>query len=114
MKPAQNVPTGPLLGSPTNSPTDIDLEKVEASQVLPFLYLGNERDAADMNRLAKLKVTHVLNVTSHSPCHYEKEGILYKRLPASDSGQQNLAQYFKEAFEFIGMLCIVYILSFNI
>ncbi|GAU97894.1 hypothetical protein RvY_09117 [Ramazzottius varieornatus] len=101
MKPAQNVPTGPLLGSPTNSPTDIDLEKVEASQVLPFLYLGNERDAADMNRLASLKVTHVLNVTSHSPCHYEKEGIRYKRLPASDSGQQNLAQYFKEAFEFI-------------
>ncbi|OQV12216.1 putative Dual specificity protein phosphatase 10 [Hypsibius exemplaris] len=93
---------GPRLRSPASSPTtEVDLERVEASQVLPYLYLGNERDAGDIKRLSDLKVKYILNVTSHSPLHFEKEGLRYKRIPASDSGQQNLMQYFQEAFDFI-------------
>lgn len=64
--------------------------------------LGNERDAANLQRLKDLDITYVLNVTSHLPQHFENHGIKYKRIPASDSGQQNLRQYFEEAGSFIG------------
>ena len=63
---------------------------------------GNERDAANKDRLKELGITHILNVTAHLPLHFESDGIIYKRLPASDSGSQNLKQYFDEAIEFIG------------
>ncbi|XP_074654270.1 dual specificity protein phosphatase 10-like isoform X2 [Tubulanus polymorphus] len=96
--PRQNCST---LYSPTSSANEPDIETAKASPVLPFLYLGNERDAANKNLLDDLKITYVLNVTSHIPGHFENQGITYKRLPATDSGQQNLKQYFEEAFSFI-------------
>ncbi|XP_014680430.1 PREDICTED: dual specificity protein phosphatase 10-like [Priapulus caudatus] len=81
---------------------DADIENHPASELLPHLILGNERDAADLERLRTLRVSHVLNVTSHVPFHHEQRGIAYRRLPASDSTEQNLRQYFDEAFSFIG------------
>jgi dual specificity MAP kinase phosphatase len=70
--------------------------------VLPFLYLGNGRDAADLQLLRALGATRVLNVTSQLPGYHEERGITYRQIPASDSGHQNLKQYFEEAFDFIG------------
>lgn len=67
------------------------------------VYPGNERDAANLQRLQDLNITYVLNTTSHIPKYFENQGIHYKRLPASDSGCQNLKQYFEEAAAFIGM-----------
>lgn len=78
-----------------------DVDSQPASRVLPFLYLGNQHDAADLSCLRTLGVTRVLNVTSHLPGYHEACGITYKQLPASDSGHQNLKQYFEEAFDFI-------------
>lgn len=78
---------------------DIDTHPV--SRLLPFLYLGNSRDAADLARLLHLGTTWVLNVTAQLPGYHEQRGITYKQIPASDSGQQNLKQYFEEAFQFI-------------
>lgn len=89
------------LYSPTTPIIEPAIETATASQILPFLYLGNERDAANLQRLNDLGITYVLNVTSHIPLHFEKNGIKYKRIPASDSGQQNLRQYFEEAGVFI-------------
>ncbi|XP_045170245.1 dual specificity protein phosphatase 10-like [Mercenaria mercenaria] len=89
------------LYSPTTPIIEPAIETATASQILPFLYLGNERDAANLQRLNDLGVTYVLNVTSHIPLHFENHGIKYKRIPASDSGQQNLRQYFEEAGLFI-------------
>lgn len=66
------------------------------------IFLGNERDAANRETLRDLGVTHVLNATSHLPLHFLDDGITYKRLPASDSANQNLKQYFNDAFQFIG------------
>ncbi|CAG5136200.1 unnamed protein product [Candidula unifasciata] len=91
----------PLLYSPTNGVQEPEIEAATASQVLPFLYLGNERDAMDLSRLKSLNISYVLNVTSHVPQYYDEQGINYKRIPASDSGQQNLKQYFEEAIEYI-------------
>lgn len=96
----QDVPDRPLC-SPTNDTMEPEIETATASQVLPFLYLGNERDAAELERLRRHNITYVLNVTAHVPQYWHAHGIRYKRIPASDSAQQNLKQYFEEAIEYI-------------
>ncbi|KAK0090609.1 hypothetical protein PV325_010575 [Microctonus aethiopoides] len=87
------------MGPPTPQPADIDNHP--ASLVLPFLYIGNGKDAADLQLLRQLNITCVLNVTSQLPGYHEKCGITYRQIPATDSEHQNLTQYFKEAFDFI-------------
>jgi dual specificity MAP kinase phosphatase len=92
----------PLLFSPT-APNEQNeaIESATASQILPYLFIGNYRDASNRELFAELGVTHVINVTGTLPLSFESDGIRYKRLPASDSGSQNLSQYFDEAIEFI-------------
>ncbi|KAJ6654248.1 hypothetical protein lerEdw1_007345 [Lerista edwardsae] len=83
-------------------PLTPDLENAELSPILPFLFLGNERDAQDLERMLSLNVGHVLNVTTHLPLYHADSGRLcYKRLPATDNNRQDLRKYFEEAFEFI-------------
>jgi len=91
----------PLLFSPTSPEVNCDIDAAVASEILPYLLIGNQRDAANRERLTELGVTHILNVTAHLPLHFENDGISYLRLPASDSGSQNLKQYFSEAITFI-------------
>ncbi|XP_056382973.1 uncharacterized protein LOC130276942 isoform X4 [Hyla sarda] len=86
-------------------PLSPDVEKAELSLILPFLYLGNEKDAQDLGRMVALNISHVLNVTTHLPLYHAESGALrYKRLPATDNSKQDLRQYFEEAFEFIASL----------
>jgi len=91
----------PMLYSPTSPEINCQIDTAVASEILPYLFIGNQRDAANRERLNELGVTHILNVTNHLPLHFENEGIVYKRLPATDSGSQNLKQYFSEAIQFI-------------
>jgi len=71
------------------------------SSILPFLFLGNERDA-DTDSLDQLDITYVLSIDSRQlTTSCQKLGVVYKRLNAADSYQQNLKQHFEEAFEFI-------------
>lgn len=77
------------------------------TQVLPFLYLGNSKDADDRDGMAAIGITRVLNVTtsqqSPSPTmDHRTTDIVYKRLSVLDNGHANLKQYFEEAFDFIG------------
>lgn len=109
--------------SSTDSPVEPDeddrtVTEANATPILPFLYLGNERDATDARRLDELAISYVLNVTSSLHHHGTLESSpqserrpaesvppdtrQYKWLPATDSYQQNLKQYFEEAFQFIG------------
>ncbi|XP_057333568.1 dual specificity protein phosphatase 10 isoform X1 [Microplitis mediator] len=88
-----------MMGPSTPQPADIDNHP--ASRVLPFLYLGNGRDAADLQLLQALGASRVLNVTSQLPGYHESRGITYLQIPANDSGHQNLKQYFEQAFDFI-------------
>ncbi|XP_078001222.1 dual specificity protein phosphatase 10-like [Glandiceps talaboti] len=84
------------------SPDKLKLLNLPPSSILPFLYLGADKDASDMDLLERLQIKYVLNVTSHIPLYFEDTAsIKYKRLPASDNCQQNLTQYFEEASEFI-------------
>lgn len=78
-----------------------DAENAVISPILPFLYLGNERDAQDLDLLLRLNIGYVVNVTTHLPLYHQKAGLRYKRLPATDNSKQNLRQYFEEVFEFI-------------
>ncbi|XP_028580422.1 dual specificity protein phosphatase 10 [Podarcis muralis] len=87
---------------PQSIPTTPDIENAELTPILPFLFLGNEHDAQDLEKMQRLNIGYVINVTTHLPLyHYEKGLLNYKRLPATDSNKQNLRQYFEEAFEFI-------------
>ncbi|KPP67050.1 hypothetical protein Z043_114411 [Scleropages formosus] len=79
-----------------------DVENAVVSPILPFLFLGNERDAQDLDLLLRLNVGFVVNVTTHLPLYHLDSGLIrYKRLPATDNSKQNLRQYFEEVFEFI-------------
>uniref|UniRef100_A0A8C2WHZ3 protein-tyrosine-phosphatase n=1 Tax=Cyclopterus lumpus TaxID=8103 RepID=A0A8C2WHZ3_CYCLU len=75
--------------------------------ILPFLFLGNERDAQDLDLLLRLNIGFVVNVTTHLPLYHVNSGLRYKRLPATDNSKQNLRQYFEEVFEFIGEIHVV-------
>ncbi|XP_071281730.1 dual specificity protein phosphatase 10 isoform X2 [Agelaius tricolor] len=87
---------------PQSIPTTPDIENAELTPILPFLFLGNEHDAQDLEKMQRMNIGYVINVTTHLPLyHYEKGMFNYKRLPATDSNKQNLRQYFEEAFEFI-------------
>ncbi|XP_054719903.1 dual specificity protein phosphatase 10-like [Uloborus diversus] len=77
------------------------LEALRATAILPFLYVGNEKDAEDVVRLKELGIGFVLNVTSQVPGYCDEQGFTFLRLPAADSYQQNLKQYFSKAFAFI-------------
>lgn len=88
--------------STVSSPScDFTVDNIHACPILPFLYLGNEKDAADLTTLKRLGITYVLNVTEDLPDHHYEDGIKFKRVPASDNNNQNLKQYFQAAFEFI-------------
>ncbi|KAM9331791.1 dual specificity protein phosphatase 10 [Pholidichthys leucotaenia] len=78
-----------------------DAEDAVISPILPFLFLGNERDAQDLDLLLRLNIGYVVNVTTHLPLYHASSGLRYKRLPATDNSKQNLRQYFEEVFEFI-------------
>ncbi|KAM9728460.1 dual specificity protein phosphatase 10 isoform 1-T2 [Menidia menidia] len=78
-----------------------DAENAVISPILPFLFLGNERDAQDLDLLLRLNIGYVVNVTTHLPLYHVSSGLRYKRLPATDNSKQNLRQYFEEVFEFI-------------
>ena len=97
-----NKPTNSPLFSPTTPLIHSEIDSATISQILPFLYIGNERDAASKERLQEVGITHVLNVTSHLPLNFDgDECLTYCRLAASDSAHQNLTQYFDDAFKFI-------------
>jgi len=95
------IPGLPAPPSPTDIPLTKDIENHPASQVTPFLFLGNMKDASDIEALSRLGIDHVLNVTAVSPAYQTSSKITYKQLHAADNGYQNLKQYFDEAFEFI-------------
>ncbi|XP_051511576.1 dual specificity protein phosphatase 10-like [Myxocyprinus asiaticus] len=87
---------------PHSLPSTPDIENAELTTILPSLFLGNERDAQDLEQMQRMNISYILNVTTHLPLYHYDLGLFnYKRLPASDSNKQNLRQYFEEAFEFI-------------
>jgi hypothetical protein len=75
---------------------------VPGTQLLTFLYVGNEKDAADLDWLQQEGIGNVLNVTQSVPCfHQDTTNINYRRISARDNSLANLKRHFEEAFVFI-------------
>lgn len=69
------------------------------NKVLPGLYVGNFRDAKDLQQLADNKITHILAIHDRAKkIHANKE---YLVIEASDNSEQELTQFFPECIDFI-------------
>ncbi|XP_053570639.1 dual specificity protein phosphatase 22 [Bombina bombina] len=85
------------------------------NKILPGLFIGNFKDARDIEQLHKNKITHILSI--HDSARPMLEGMKYLCIPASDSPNQNLIQHFKESTGFIhecrlkGEGCLVHCLA---
>lgn len=82
-------------------------------EVLPYLYLGNAKNSADLNQLKKNGIHYILNVTPNVPNMFEEDGnFKYLQIPISDHWSQNLSSFFPDAIAFIGG-CLVTCLEFR-
>ncbi|XP_064908587.1 dual specificity protein phosphatase 22 isoform X1 [Columba livia] len=84
-------------------------------QILPGLFIGNFKDARDVEQLSKNNITHILSI--HDSARPMLEGVKYLCIPAADSPSQNLARHFRESIKFIhecrltGEGCLVHCLA---
>jgi len=73
------------------------------SEVLPFLYIGDQWQARDAKMIKNLAITHILNVNSSA--RYPSSGAPYKFLhvPLSDFGDDDLSKpnKFPKCFKFM-------------
>lgn len=71
-------------------------------KVIPYLFLGNAKNSADLNVLKDHGITYILNVTPNVPNKFENDSTFkYMKIPISDHLSQNLSQFFPEAIAFI-------------
>ncbi|XP_042567410.1 uncharacterized protein si:dkey-175m17.7 [Cyprinus carpio] len=78
-----------------------DVENAVISPILPFLFLGNERDAQDLDLLLRLNIGFVVNVTTHLPLYHLDKGLVhYKRLQYTENINQNIRKKQKQLFSF--------------
>lgn len=85
---------GELENTPHMSPFPVE--------VLPYLYLGNAKNSADLNQLKKNGIHYILNVTPNVPNMFEEDGnFKYLQIPISDHWSQNLSSFFPDAIAFI-------------
>lgn len=69
-------------------------------QIIPRLYISDDIAARNRRMLDEKSITHILNLTTNIPNKFEPE-ITYKKFIIFDMENQNIDQYFDEAFEFI-------------
>lgn len=85
------------VNSPSSQSTSFPVE------VLPYLYLGNAKNSADINQLKKYGITYILNVTPNVPNKFEDDkDFTYMQIAVADQLSQNLSSFFPEAIAFIG------------
>ena len=83
------------------------IDNAVMTKIEPFLYLGNELDAKNIAALEKQGIYYILNVTKNIPFYdhlvpeSSKSKFVFKRIGVNDACNQNLKQYFDEAFQFI-------------
>ncbi|XP_064908588.1 dual specificity protein phosphatase 22 isoform X2 [Columba livia] len=88
---------------------------VRCFTILPGLFIGNFKDARDVEQLSKNNITHILSI--HDSARPMLEGVKYLCIPAADSPSQNLARHFRESIKFIhecrltGEGCLVHCLA---
>ncbi|KAL4235099.1 Dual specificity protein phosphatase 22 [Mactra antiquata] len=69
------------------------------NKIITGIYVGNFRDAKDIEKLNENNITHILSIHDYAkPLHEDKK---YLCINASDTPQQSLTEYFEECIEFI-------------
>eukprot|EP01137_Pigoraptor_chileana_P002504 Opistho-2@2332 len=71
------------------------------SEILPFLFLGTEKNSGDLPILESLNISIILNVAKECSNQFDDGRMLYKKCPLEDSSTENIRRVFDEAFEFI-------------
>ena len=72
-------------------------------EVMPYLFLGNAKNARDLDCLHRNGIQYVLNVTPNIPNTFEtQDDFRYLQIPITDHWSQNLSSHFPEAIAFIG------------
>ncbi|KAM5141500.1 protein phosphatase Slingshot homolog 3 [Mantella aurantiaca] len=70
------------------------------SEIFPYLYLGSEWNASNLEELQKNRVTHILNVTREID-NFFPETFQYLNIRVLDEESTNLLPYWKETHSFI-------------
>lgn len=87
-------------GSEPSTPAS---REVQPFQILPYLYLGCRKVAANVQRLRDSGVSRILNVTSEpSECQNLPDEFNYQQISVEDSHEVNMLQHLPRAFAFIG------------
>eukprot|EP00118_Oscarella_pearsei_P028862 m.3138 g.3138 ORF g.3138 m.3138 type:complete len:321 (+) comp9070_c0_seq1:290-1252(+) len=74
--------------------------QLPVTEILPFLYLGCERDAHSWETLAGHDIEYVMNVTDRCEnCFPDR--LNYLRVSVRDSGVENIRIHFQKAIDFI-------------
>lgn len=77
-----------------------DIDFCPISQIIPGLFLGNARDAEDLNVLQENQIQTIVNISTSIPCFHESnKSFDYITVPCHDSSNQNILQYFESTFE---------------
>ncbi|XP_065678739.1 dual specificity protein phosphatase 22 isoform X2 [Hydra vulgaris] len=69
------------------------------NKVLPGLFIGNFRDAKDMEQITGNNITHILAV--HDNAKPSLETIEYKCVDITDNPGEDISKHFKDCVEFI-------------
>ncbi|XP_028603867.2 dual specificity protein phosphatase 19 [Podarcis muralis] len=78
---------------------DLSLD-LQVGVVKPWLLLGSQDAAHDLETMQKYRVTHVLNV-AYGVANAFPNDYIYKTIPILDLPETDIASYFPECFEFI-------------
>lgn len=85
-----------------SEPSTPAAREIQPFEILPYLYLGCRRVAANVQRLRESGVSRILNVTSEpSECQHLEE-FAYQQISVEDSHEVNMLQHLPRAFAFIG------------
>lgn len=100
-------PRRPVLCTIEKMPSQDNGQAARANQfpveILPYLYLGNAQNAADLQTLETYGIHYILNVTPNLPNTFETDKrFKYLQISIDDHWSQNLASHFPRAIAFIG------------
>jgi len=91
-----------------------NLPQLQLTEILPFLYLGDIEDAADISKLQKHGITHIVNCCGVNQemiasgvndqtgsIYYQGSGINYMQIEAEDRDGYDMIQHFAQTTEWI-------------
>jgi hypothetical protein len=91
-----------------------EIENAVMTKIFDYLYLGNELDAKNIDKLEAEGIHYVLNVTKNIPFYDEnlpqssRSKFKFKRIAVNDCSNQNLKVHYEEAISFIGNLILFF------